>query len=106
LELTPTFGFYAFDMVCHTRTQLEEMVLQAQTFVAEGQRRIAAQRARVAALDRRGGRAHESKQFLETMEVTQALQIAHLDLLRRELNEMDWVRASAHFLVLASQIGR
>jgi hypothetical protein len=82
-------------MVRRTRTQLEEMILRAQTFVAEGQQRIAAQRARVAALDRRGGRGHESKQFLETMEVTQALQIAHLDLLRRELNEMDWVARPA-----------
>jgi hypothetical protein len=70
------------------------MVLQALTFVAQGQQRIAAQQARVAALDRRGGRAHESKQFLKTMEVTQALQIAHLDLLRRELQEMDWVASS------------
>jgi hypothetical protein len=59
-------------------------------FVAAGQERIAAQQARVAALDRKGGRANASKQFLKTMEVTQALQIAHLDLLRRELLEMDW----------------
>ena len=78
-------------MVRHTRTQLEGMILRAQTFVAEGQQRVAAQQARVAALDRKGDRAHESKQFLKTMEVTQTLQIAHLDLLRRELHEMDWV---------------
>ena len=78
-------------MVGHTRTQLEEMVLRAQTFVVEGQERIVAQRARVAALERKGGDVHESKQFLKTMEVTQSLQIRHLDLLRRELHEMDWV---------------
>jgi GTP cyclohydrolase III len=76
-------------MVGHTQTQLEELVFRAQVFVEEGQKRIAAQRVRVAALDRNGGwQAHESKQFLKTMEVTQSLQIAHLDLLRRELHEM------------------
>jgi hypothetical protein len=82
---------YTFDMVAHTRTQLEEMVFRAQTLVAEGQERIVAQQARVAALNQNSGPAHESKQFLETMEVTQSLQISHVNLLRRELHEMDWV---------------
>jgi hypothetical protein len=73
-------------MVGHTRTQLEEMVSRAQARVAEGQRRIVAQQTRVAALDRKGRRADESKQLLKTMEDTQSLQISHLDLLRRELH--------------------
>jgi hypothetical protein len=72
-------------MVGHTRTQQEELVFRAETLVAEGQERIVAQRARVAALDRKGGLAHQSKQFLKNMEVTQSLQISYLDMLRREL---------------------
>jgi hypothetical protein len=66
------------------------MVFRAEAFVAEGQERIVAQQARVAALDRNGGRAHESKRLLETMEITQSLQIRHLDTLRRELHDEDW----------------
>jgi hypothetical protein len=89
LELTPTFRVFTFDMVRHTRTQPEEMAFRAQKLVAEGQERIVAQQARVAALNRKGGSAHESKQFLEIMEVTQSLQIGHLDLLRRELHDFD-----------------
>jgi hypothetical protein len=75
----------------HTRTQLEEMVSRAQTHVADGQKRILAQQARVAALDRKSRRADESKRLLKTMEDTQYLQIRHLDLLRRELHEKDLV---------------
>ena len=76
-------------MVGHTRTQLEEMVFRAETLITEGQKRIVAQRARVAALDRNGGRTHLSKQFLKIMEDTQSLQISHLDMLRRELAAPD-----------------
>jgi hypothetical protein len=84
LELTPTFGAFISDMVGHTR--IEEMVSRARTRVAEGQKRIVAQQAGLAALDRKGRRADESKQLLKAMEETQSLQISHLDLLRRELH--------------------
>jgi hypothetical protein len=36
LELTPTFEVFTFDMVRHTRTQLEEMAFRAQKVLAEG----------------------------------------------------------------------
>jgi hypothetical protein len=53
--------------------------------VADGERRLAAQEARVADLERSGRDSPESKRLLEIMKETMTLQISHLKLLEREV---------------------
>src|SRR5262249_16682862 len=53
--------------------------------VEEGERRLAAQEARVANLDRKGRDLPHSKKLLTIMRETMALQISHLKLLQREV---------------------
>ena len=69
MELTPTFGLIR--LTCQTTR--EEMISRTQAGVAEGQKRIVAQQARVAALDRKDRRADEPKQLLKATEDTLSL---------------------------------
>jgi len=72
-------------MIRHTRSVLEQLIARAETFVAAGEERLTAQRARIAGLKRAGGKAEQSRKFLKIMEETQVLQIDHLRTLKREL---------------------
>jgi hypothetical protein len=69
----------------HDRSMLEDLIVRAEKIVAEGEDRLAAQRARIAELKRIGGGAGQSTKFLRIMEDTQALQIDHLRTLKQEL---------------------
>jgi hypothetical protein len=73
-------------MPAHSRAVLEQMLPAAENRVARGAERIRAQEARVAALERRG-LADQSKTLLAIMKQTQALQMEHVELLKRELAE-------------------
>jgi hypothetical protein len=73
----------------HSRTELNEMLPQAEGFVASGAERILAQQQRVAELERSGRPARESKKLLTLMQETQRLQLGHVELLKRELTGVD-----------------
>jgi hypothetical protein len=60
----------------HTKLIIRELLPQAIAFVAEGERRLAAQEARVADLQRKGLHAPQSNRLLTMMRETMALQIA------------------------------
>jgi hypothetical protein len=69
----------------HLKLVIEELLPQAQRFVEEGERRLAAQEARVTNLERKGRDIPQSKKLLTIMRETMALQISHLKLLQREV---------------------
>lgn len=73
----------------HTRAMLEQMLPAAERSVASGAELIRAQQARVAGLEPGRGLRGESEKVLATMEVTQALQVQYVALLRRELAASD-----------------
>jgi hypothetical protein len=68
----------------HSQFVREELLPQAKSFVVEGERRLAAQEARVADLERQGRDAPQSKKLLTIMRETIALQIGHVKMLERE----------------------
>jgi hypothetical protein len=68
---------------------LEQMLPAAESLVARGAERIRAQEERVAAFERYGAVADQSKQLLAIMKQTQELQIHHVILLKRELAGFD-----------------
>jgi hypothetical protein len=72
-------------MSAHTVLIVRELLPRAKNFVAEGERRLAAQEARVADLQRKGHDAPQSKKLLTIMRETMALQIGHVKLLEREV---------------------
>ena len=69
----------------HTELAVRELLPRAKNSVAEGQRRLAAQEARVADLQRKGHDAPQSKKLLTSMRETMALQISHVEILEREV---------------------
>ena len=69
----------------HTRAMLQQMLPDAQMRVARGAEQLRAQEARVVALKDKGPLAEHSRKLLEIMKQTQALQIHHVELLKREL---------------------
>ena len=73
----------------HSRTELKEMLPQSERLVANGAERILAQQERVAELERNGRPAKEAKKLLKLMQETQRLQLGHVELLKRELAEVD-----------------
>jgi hypothetical protein len=75
-------------MPAHSRAVLEQMLPAAQNHVARGAERIRAQEARVAALERKG-LADQAKKLLAVLKQTQALQMEHVELLKRELAAPD-----------------
>ena len=77
-------------MVSHTRTLIEQMLSDAEAFVADGERRLEAQRIRVAALEKAGRAADQSRRLLKIMEQTQVLQRGHIAMLKRDLNQPDY----------------
>jgi hypothetical protein len=76
-------------MQAHSRALLEQMLPQAESFVARGAERIRAQQVRVTALRQKEPLAEVSKKLLALMQQTQELQILHVRLLRRELANFD-----------------
>ena len=72
-------------MVPHTPQVLKLLLARAKDLVADGEARLVAQEARLAALGRKGGDSRESWKLLRIMRDTQNLQVAHLKLLEREL---------------------
>ena len=73
------------DTSAHTKLIVQELLPRAKNFVAEGERRLAAQEARVADLQRKGRDAPQSKKLLTIMRETMALQIGHVEMLEREV---------------------
>ena len=73
------------DTSAHTKLIVRELLPRAKGFVAEGERRLAAQEARVADLQRKGRDSPQSKTLLAIMRETMALQISHVRLLEREV---------------------
>jgi hypothetical protein len=69
----------------HLKLVEEELLPRAERFVEEGERRLAAQEARVANLERKGRDVPQSKKLLTIMRETMALQISHVSLLQREV---------------------
>lgn len=69
----------------HSQRMLEQMLPEAEDFVARGAERIRAQEIRVASLAGTGALAIQSEKLLAIMMQTQELQIQHVALLRREL---------------------
>ncbi|MFY9837001.1 MAG: hypothetical protein WAK55_11115 [Xanthobacteraceae bacterium] len=76
----------------HMRMVEEELLPQAKIYVSEAKRRLAAQEARVADLERKGFDAPLSKKLLKTMRETVALQIDHVRLLESEVRAEDLAR--------------
>lgn len=66
------------------------MLSAAEASVADGERRIEAQRTRVAALEKAGRAAEQSQRLLKIMEQTQALQLSHIAMLKRDLDKPDY----------------
>ena len=66
------------------------MLTDAETSVAEGERRLEAQRIRVAALEKTGRPAEQSQRLLKIMEQTQSLQLSHIAMLKRDLDQPDY----------------
>lgn len=66
------------------------MLSHAEASVADGERRLEAQRIRVAALEKAGRSADQSRRLLKIMEQTQALQLSHIAMLKRDLNQPDY----------------
>ena len=64
---------------------IEQMLAQAKELVAEGEKRLVAQEARVVEHRRKGREGRESWKLLTIMRVTQNLQTGHVRLLEREL---------------------
>src|SRR5215469_11676997 len=77
-------------MVSRTRTLIEQMLSAAEASVTEGERRLEAQRERVAGLEKAGRAAEQSRRLLKIMEQTQVLQLGHIAMLRRDLNQPDY----------------
>jgi len=73
------------DTSAHTKLIVRELLPRAKGFVADGERRLAAQVARVADLQRKGRHTLESKRLLAIMQETMALQISHVELLEHEV---------------------
>jgi hypothetical protein len=73
------------DNSSHIKLVVEKLLPRAKSYVADGERRLAAQEARVADLERSGRDSPESKRLLEIMKETMTLQISHLKLLEREV---------------------
>jgi len=73
------------DTNTHTKLIVRELLPRARDFVAEGKRRLAAQEARVADLQRKGHDASQSRKLLAIMRETMALQISHVELLEHEV---------------------
>ncbi|MGB8627781.1 MAG: hypothetical protein WCD69_00095 [Xanthobacteraceae bacterium] len=69
----------------HIDLVIQELLPQARTFVAEGQRRLAAQEAIVDGLEAAGRNKPESKKLLANLRQSMALQIGHMKLLEREI---------------------
>lgn len=72
----------------HIQLIIEELLPRAKSFVAEGQRRLAAQEARVAQLQRKGRDTPQSTKLLMNMRETLALQISHVKLLESEVRSV------------------
>lgn len=66
------------------------MLSAAEAAAAEGERRLEAQRIRVAALEKAGRAAEQSRRLLKIMEQTHALQLGHIAMLKRDLNKPDY----------------
>lgn len=66
------------------------MLSAAEASVAEGERRLEAQRERVAALEKAGRATEQSRRLLKIMEQTHTLQIGHVAMLKRDLNQPDY----------------
>ena len=69
----------------HLKLVIEELLPRAKQFVEDSERRLAAQEARVANLERKGRDLPQSKKLLSIMRETMTLQISHLKLLKREV---------------------
>jgi hypothetical protein len=68
------------------RDLLKRNLAVAESHVAQGERLIAEQRARIADFESRGLKAKRSKLLLATLQESQALHIADRDRLRAELS--------------------
>jgi hypothetical protein len=73
------------DSRSHKRSIVESLLPQAKNLVSEGERRLAAQEARVAELERAGRDAVQSKKLLKIMRETIELQKGYVRLLQREI---------------------
>ena len=77
-------------MTSRTRRLVERMLSDAEASVAEGERRLEAQRVRVAALEKAGRPTEQSQRLLKIMEQTQGLQLSHIAMLKRDLARPDY----------------
>jgi len=83
--LKPTLGHPLVDNLSHTKLVIEELLPRARKFVEDSERRLAAQEARVADLERKGRDLPQSRKLLSIMRETMTLQISHVKLLEREV---------------------
>lgn len=76
----------------HTKLIIDELLPRAKGLVADGERRLAAQEARVADLQRQGRHAPQSKKLLAMMRETMTLQIGYVELLEWEIQADPGIR--------------
>jgi hypothetical protein len=74
-------------VMLESRAVLERKIARAESLVAEGEERLAAQRARMGRSKPVWRSAEQSKRLLGMMEATQFLLIDHLKTLKQELEE-------------------
>lgn len=73
-----------------THTLMDDMLSRGEAAVADGERRLEMQRARVAALEKAGRATDQSLRLLKNMEQSQLLQTAYVARLKRDLSLPDY----------------
>jgi hypothetical protein len=72
-------------MIRHSRNQLLQLLRNANAFVANGERHLDLQEARIAKQERDGRQTRESAKLFRNMRETQSLMVSHVRLLRSEI---------------------
>ena len=73
-----------------TRLLLEKLLPRAEALLADAEERLAAQRARVAGLDKASPRAEQSRRLLKYMEQAYLLQGGYVAMIKRDMTRPDY----------------